>query len=157
MLNMEIKELPATRVAAIRHVGPFCDLKPSFEKICAWGGAAGVFGPTTRVVGIFHDDPRSTPEAELRSDAAVTVDAGVTPEADSGVTIHEIPAGAYAVGVFKGPYENLESAYSWIFGTWASESGQTLLPQASFEVYLNDPTSVAPSELLTEICLPIKR
>ncbi len=156
MLNMEIKELPAVRVATVRHVGPFCDLKPAFEKICAWGGQAGVFGPTTRVIGIFHDDPQSTAAAELRSDACVTVGDDVTPSADSGVTIREIPAGTYAVGVMKGPYEQLESAYKWIYSTWASEPGRTLLPQASYEVYLNDPTSVPPSELMTEICVPIQ-
>lgn len=155
MLNMEIKELPAIRVATVRHVGPFEGLKPAFEKICGWGATAGVFGPDTLIIGMFHDDPRTTPAAELRSDAGVTVADSVTPDADSGVVIGEMAAGTYAVGVMKGPYEGLKAAYDWIYSTWASESGQTLAPATSYEIYLNDPTSVDPSEILTEIRIPL--
>lgn len=64
MLQMDIQDLPELQVARVRHVGAFCDLAGAFERISAWAGARGLFGPDTRVLGIFHDDPKVTPEED---------------------------------------------------------------------------------------------
>lgn len=153
---MRIDTLSSIRVAAVRHVGPFQELKGAFEKVCGWAGAKSLFGPGTKVIGIFHDDPKSTPAAELRSDAAVTVNDSIEADPDSGITITEVPGGTYAVGILKGPYEGLEAAYTWIYQEWLPEAGHRPLPQASYEVYLNDESQVPKSELLTAIHIPIE-
>ena len=64
MLQMDIQDLPELRVARVRHVGPFCDLAGAFERIGAWAGARGLFGPGTPVLGILHGDPKVTPEED---------------------------------------------------------------------------------------------
>jgi AraC family transcriptional regulator len=155
MLDMQILELEPLRVAAVRHVGPYPELGPAFQKVCEWAGRNQLFGPTTRVLGIFHDDPKSTPPAELRSDACVTVADSVEAEADAGIAIAEVPGGRYAVGTLKGPYEKLQGAYEWFMGTWFPQSGETPKDGPCFEVYLNDATSTPPEELLTAIHVPL--
>lgn len=154
MLQMDIQDLPELRVARVRHVGPFCDLAGAFERISAWAGARGLFGPDTRVLGIFHDDPKVTPEAELRSDAAVTVGPDVEGEGD--IEIAAVPGGAHAVGVLEGPCEKLHEAYAWIHSTWLPTSGREVAGGACFEVYLNDARSVAPEEIRTAIHVPLR-
>lgn len=154
---MQVQDLSGLRVAAVRHVGPFKELAPAFAKVCAWAGQKSLFGPDTRVIGIFHDDPKSTPEQELRSDAAVTVDASVEADGDAGVEVSEIASGRYAVGVLKGPYEGLQAAYSWIYREWLPSSGHTEADGPSYEVYLNDAESTPPDELLTAIHIPLQK
>ena len=157
MLDMKIKDLAPIRVASVRHVGPFTELKPAFEKVCGWAGANQLFGPNTRVLGVFHDDPKMTPENNLRSDAAVTVDDSVEGDPSQGIEITKVEGGLYAIGVFKGPYEGLVKAYEWMFGPWAASSDHEPLPRASYEVYLNDASTVAQEELLTAIHIPVRR
>lgn len=151
---MDIRDLPELRVASVRHVGPFTELTGAFGRISAWAGARGLFGPDTRVLGVFHDDPKVTPPAELRSDAAVTVGADVEGEDDIAITT--VPGGTYAVGMLKGPYEKLHEAYAWLHGTWLPASGREVAEGPCYEVYLNDARSVAPEEILTAIHVPLR-
>jgi effector-binding domain-containing protein len=56
---------------------------------------------------------------------------------------------------YKGPYDGLEPAYKAL-GKWVTENGYTpLTPQR--DIYLNDPATVPPEELLTEILWPVKK
>jgi AraC family transcriptional regulator len=70
-MEVEVKQVDELRVAALRHVGPYPGLGEAFARLSQIAGAAGLFRPGVFMLGIFHDDPRTTPEAELRSDAAV--------------------------------------------------------------------------------------
>ena len=45
--------------------------------------------------------------------------------------------------------------YDYLYGTWLAQSDQIPGEQPSYEVYLNDPTQVAPEELLTEVHIPL--
>lgn len=154
MLDMEIQDRPALRVACVRHVGPFTELAPAFQTICGWAGAQGLFGPDTRVIGLFYDDPKVTPAPELRSAAAVTVDRAL--EVPEGIEFDEVAGGAYAVGIHKGPYEGLHAAYTWIFGEWLPGSGREPAEAPTYEIYLNDASQTPPSELLTAIHIPLR-
>ncbi len=157
MLNMQVQDLSALRVASVRHVGPYPELAPAFEKVCAWAGQNSLFGPNTRVIGIFHDDPQSTPSAELRSDAAITVESSVESDQTAGVTVIEIQGGRYAVGILKGPYEGLQAAYNWIYREWLPSSGHTEADGPSYEVYLNDAATTPPANLETAIHIPLQK
>ena len=64
MPEMDIQDLPELRVTRVRHVGPLCDLAGAFERISAWAGAPGLFGPCTGVLGILHGDPKVSPEED---------------------------------------------------------------------------------------------
>jgi AraC family transcriptional regulator len=55
----------------------------------------------------------------------------------------------------KGPYSDMRAAYEWLYGTWLVQSGREAVDAPVFEEYLNSPKETAPSELLTEICLPL--
>jgi len=105
------------------------------------------------LLAIFHDDPESTPAAELRSDAGITVPEGAPLPA--GLVELRLPAGRYARAVHVGPYERLGDAWARFMGEWLPASGQRVGPGVSYEIYTNDPRTVPKEELRTEMYIPL--
>ena len=152
-LTVEIKKLPAMRVACVRHVGPYDQCGTAWGKLCQLAGQYGLFGPDTRMIGLGHDDPVITPPEKIRYDACITVPdtfAG-TPE----LPVHVIEEAEYAMALVKGPYTNLAPAFAYVCGVWGPDSGREFAGAASIEFYLNDPGQTPPEELLTEIGVPL--
>ena len=74
---------------------------------------------------IYHDDPKVTPAEKLRTDVCMVMPVQVAPKGDVG--FKTLPAGRYAIFLYKGTYDNL-----------------------------NNPCETAPEELLTEIYIPVE-
>jgi AraC family transcriptional regulator len=150
MMDVEIRTMPELRVATVRHVGPYNQIPQAFERLGAIAGRAGlVHQPGMLMVAIYHDDPDSTPQNELRSDAAISVPDGVPlPE---GLAEQRIPAGRYAVAVHVGPYEQLGDAWARFMGEWLPASGQRVGTGSSYEIYRNDPRTTPKDQLVTEM------
>ncbi len=150
---VEIKTLPPQRVVFLRHAGPYDQVGATWGKLSAWAGPRGVFGPSTRFIGVSYDDPQIAAPEKLRYDAAITVSRPVQPEGEFGVT--DIAGGDYATLMHKGPYETLGRAYQVLLGAWLPQSGRELRDVPCFEVYLNSPQTTRPEELLTLIHVPV--
>jgi AraC family transcriptional regulator len=116
--------------------------------------ARNLVDEATRFIALYHDDPQSVPDADLRSEAGMTVPADVTDS--EGVTIRDLPASRVAVLRFKGPYAELEAAYTWLYREWLPASGEEPDNQPPREDYLNDPKALPPSEWLTDVMIPLR-
>lgn len=149
-----IRETPALRVAALAHHGDYIRIGSTFERLMAMAAGQNLLGPWTRSFGIYHDDPASTPREALRADACVTLPDGLSPAGD--LQLREIRGGRYAVTLHVGPYAELHFPYTWLYGTWLPKSGEEAAHAPSIEEYLNDARVVPPSELRTEIWLPLR-
>jgi AraC family transcriptional regulator len=117
-------------------------------------GKEGWRGGDTQFIGLSHDDPEVTTPGKLRYDACVTVAEHFPPQGEIGVQI--IPGGEYAVTTHLGPYEKLNETYARLMGQWLPRSGRELGDAACFEVYLNDPNSTEPADLVTDVYVPLK-
>jgi AraC-like DNA-binding protein len=62
----------------------------------------------------------------------------------------------YARTTHFSPYHQLGETYSSFLGQWLPRSGRELRTAPCFEVYLNDPQSTDPEDLLTDIYAPLK-
>jgi DNA gyrase inhibitor GyrI len=142
------------RVAFVRHVGPYQECGAAWEILCVFAAQHGLFSPTTLRIGIGHDNPDVTPPEKLRYDACVTVDDQF--QATGEVGVQELPGGQYAILTLKGPYSGLPEAYRWLFYDWLPRSGRELRSAPCFEVYVSNPASTAPEDLVTEIYLPLE-
>jgi AraC family transcriptional regulator len=49
----------------------------------------------------------------------------------------------------------MHKAYQWLFSEWLPTSGRQLRDGLMFEDYLNNPRDVPPTELVTEIYMPL--
>ena len=155
-LKSEIKSIPARNVIYIRLSGDY--------KLNDYGGTwgrlwqfikeqklpMGDFSPLC----IYHDDPKVTPAEKLRTDVCMVMPVQVAPKGDVG--FKTLPAGRYAIFLYKGPYDNLQAVYDTIYGKCLPEMECTLRDEPSAERYLNNPCETAPEKLLTEIYIPVE-
>ncbi len=152
-MEVQIEHKAPMRVAFMRHVGPYSEVGATWDRLLPVLGKEGLLGGHSLFIGICHDDPEITPQAKIRYDACVTVDASFTAEGEIGVQV--IPGGAYAHTTHFGPYHTLGETYTKLLGQWLPRSGYELRPTPCFEVYLNDPQSTDPEDLLTDIYAPL--
>lgn len=155
-MDAQIKSLPPLRVVFIRAQGPYNQSAESaWQKICAWAGPKGLFGPKTQFIGVNYDDPDITPPDKIRYEACLTTDREILPEGDVGV--QEVGNGTYAITLVKGPYTGLSDGYAALCGEWVPKKGYKLRSGPSLEFYLNDPGNTKPDDLLTEVCVPVEQ
>ena len=64
--------------------------------------------------------------------------------------------GLYARLRYKGPYADMKGAYRWLLGVWLPQSGHEPDDAPVFEAYLNSPQHAPPTELLTDIHMPLR-
>jgi AraC family transcriptional regulator len=147
------RDTPPILVAALSHRGDYQTINATFQRLSTIAAGQGFFGPTTRAFGIYYDDPSATPRDALRSHACITVPDGWTPSGE--VQLREIRGGRYAVTLHVGPYPELQRVYTWLYGTWLPQSAEEPADAPCVEEYLNDARIVPPTELRTEIWLPL--
>jgi AraC family transcriptional regulator len=152
-MDVTIKDIPAYRVAAVRHVGPYAQISQAFARLGALAGPAGLIGHGAIMLAIYYDNPESTPPQNLRSDAALTIaDDARLPE---GLLEMHLPAGRYAMTSHVGPYEQLGDVWARFIGEWLPASGERLADTPSYEIYRNTPADVPADRLVTELYLPL--
>ncbi len=152
-MDITIKEMPALHVVTVRHVGPYNRISEAFSRLGQLAGAAGLMGPGGAMLAVYHDDPETTPDAELRADAALVVPADA--KVPDGAGELWLPAGRYATTTHVGPYEQLGDAWARLMGEWLPRSGHRLADGVSYEIYRNTPADVPKSELRTELYAPL--
>jgi AraC family transcriptional regulator len=152
-MDATIVFFPPTRVAYVRHVGPYATCHAAWSALCGWAGPKGLLGPQVRVIGISHDDPEVTPPEKIRYDACITVSDDVAAEGPVGVM--DIGGGDYAMALHAGPYSGLHQSYAELCGVALPKLGREPGYAPSLEIYLNDPAVTPPQDLRTEIYIPL--
>ena len=152
-MKVKIENREPVRVAFMRHVGPYGEVGATWDKFLPVLGKDGLLGGDSLIVGICHDDPEVTWPDKIRYDACVTVDETFQPSGDIGVQV--IPGGDYALTTHFGPYDKLGETYTELLGQWLPRSGRELRSTPCFEVYLNDPQSTEPEDLITDFYAPL--
>jgi len=153
-MKVAIEHRNPIRVAFMRHVGPYDEVGETRDRLMPLLGKEGLLGGDTHFIGICHDDPDVTPKDKIRYDACVSVDKSFQPWGEIGV--QTIWGGDYAVTTHFGSYNGLGETYTRLLGQWAPRSGRELGTNPCFEIYLNDPQSTEPEDLLTDIYAPLR-
>ena len=56
-MQVEIRELPAQRLATVEHRGPYNRISEAFARLGQIAGPAGLFGPQAAMIALYFDDP----------------------------------------------------------------------------------------------------
>jgi len=152
-MDVNIKQMKALRVAVVHHVGAYSRISEAFGRLGDLAGRASLLDAKPTMLALYHDDPETTPESELRSDAGIVVPENATLPA--GLAERRLPAGRYACTMHIGPYEQLGDTWSRLMGQWLTGSAERLAESPSFEIYLNTPADVPKAELRTELYMPL--
>ena len=152
-MHVEIRELPAQRLATVEHRGPYNRINEAFARLGQIAGPAGLFGPQAAMIALYFDDPESTPASELRAEAALSVPADKVLPPTVGENL--LPAGQYACTMHEGGYDRIGDTWARFMGQWLPQSGHRLADSPSFERYLNTPMDVPVDQLRTELYIPL--
>jgi AraC family transcriptional regulator len=151
---VEIVTLPAIHCASLPHKGSYMLISRAFERLFAAAGPAGLVTRQSRMIGVYYDDPDAVDIDELRSAACIAMAEGVA--LPSGLEVVDTRGGAFAKLSYKGPYADMRDAYRWLMGVWLPASGHEAADGPMLEEYLNSPADTAPTDLRTDIHLPIE-
>jgi AraC family transcriptional regulator len=154
MYDVGIETISPKTLIAVEHRGPYMNIGKSFDLLFTTLAQRGLIRPDLPMVGVYLDDPTSVPESELRAQACVAVNEPVA--ADAPLVSTQVRGGDHAVLKYKGPYGDMHAAYSWLYGQWLPSSGREAADAPVFEDYLNSPRDTPPTELRTDIYLPLK-
>ena len=151
-VEVRIETLESIQVARIRHVGPYAEVGPCFERLFRWAAAIGV--PTGRVLSLSWDDPETVTPDRLRSDACVELRTDQEPP--PGIVVGPVGGGRYAVYRLAGPYEGISEAYRRVFGEWLPGSGESTDDGPCMEIYRKTQAETPPEQLVTDLCVPLR-
>ena len=152
-MEVQIKEVEKMRVACVEHVGPYNQISTAFARLGELAGPAGLFSVASGMVGLYYDDPESTPAADLRADAGLVVSGEC--KIPKGLRERWIDAGTYACTVHIGPHTQLGDVWARFLGGWLPQSGYRMADTVSFEMYRNSPQDTDPAKLCTELYIPL--
>lgn len=154
MYDVGITHVAPKALIAVAHRGSYMAIGKSFDLLFTTLAQRNLIRPDLRMIGVYLDDPTSVPEAELRSQAGVVVNEPVA--VDAPLFSAHIRGGDHAVLKYKGPYGDMRAAYDWLYGQWLPSSGRDVADAPVFEEYFNSPRDTPPTELRTDIYLPLK-
>ncbi|MDE1992420.1 MAG: AraC family transcriptional regulator [Rhizobiaceae bacterium] len=154
MFDVTLRTIPSIPLIGVAHSGSYMEIGRAFETLFGTLYARGQARPEMQMIGVYLDDPDIVPAEKLRSYACVT--AGDETPADEPLERRSVAGGEYAVLRHKGPYADMYKAYQWLYAEWLPVSGRQLRDALMFEKYLNNPREVPPTELLTEIYMPLQ-
>ncbi|MCR9135100.1 MAG: AraC family transcriptional regulator [Alphaproteobacteria bacterium] len=153
MFTVEMKQIPARRLAAIFHKGAYMDSGSCYKNLASTASSLQLWPEVQGMIGVHYDDPNVVAEADLRCHAGLVISPSTTlPE---GLEEVHLAGGDHAVLRFKGPYTAIKIAYDYLYGEWLPHSGRDPADAPCYESYLNAPVDTRPDDLLTDICLPI--
>ena len=152
-MEVRIEMFDDIGVGRVRHVGPYTEVGPCFDRLFAW--AASIGARPGRCLLLSHDDPEVVPPERLRSDACLELETDVSPPA--GISLDSVGAGRYAVYTHRGPYAGIATAFQRLIVAWLPESAEEAdFGRPCVEIFRNSPVDTAPSDLLTDLCVPLR-
>ena len=152
--NIAIQFQPPCRFACLEHHGSYMQIGETMGKLLQILETKDSLASSWEPTGFFYSDPSIVPTEKLRSLAGVSIsDDMMLPV---GVDEHWAPSGQYAILRYQGPYDDMKTAYQWLYGFWLPNSGFKVSNHPVQERYLNSPADVSPSDLLTDIVIGIQ-
>ena len=154
-MQVKIVNLPAARVAYMRHIGPYGASVNRFwkESFFPWRAANGL--DQAACYGIGHDDPNVTKAAQCRYDACVEVPESFVAKSPASIAV--LPGGRYAVADFRGTVADVSVAWTTLLRDWLPASGMQADGRPCFEYYPTDAFFDAASGVFgCQICMPVR-
>jgi len=153
-ITAEIIQLDKTEVLYIHEFGYYAKASENaWEKMSYLIKNNNIISSNLEFFGIIHDDDTITDRIDCRYDACIS---GFNHFSNMDAYPKKEIVGKYAKFIHKGSYKSINTTYDAIFRTWLLESDYELEITPIIEKYLNNPKEVEPTELLTEIYIPIK-
>jgi effector-binding domain-containing protein len=155
-MTVEVIEVPPLKVLGITRTGKY-EIIPEllgqvFQHAMSKGAQFG--GPPMFVCHERSGEEVKKANEDGTAEVEIAVPIAGDVEGSGEIRSYELPGGKMARLVHKGPYEKMELTYNQLWA-WLCENDRKLTGNIR-EAYLNDPRTVGPDEILTEILAPIE-
>lgn len=156
-MQISVTYMKPTAVLFARATGPYeTSVQVAWGRMLSWLDEQRVRKRTPRGFGIINDNPRASDPDVRRYDACVELQPGLTTDPSSGIGRKMTPGGAYAVARIRGPHKVISDAFKHLRNVWVPEHGLRIdANRPHLEIYLNDPATTDPLNLLTDVCVPV--
>lgn len=145
--NVEPRHIAAVRIRTnLSRIAD--DIGAGFGTLMQGLGRSGAT-PSGAPLTVYHD----VIDQETDGDIEICVPVDPAFRGDAEVYGRRLEGGAVATTVHLGPYEKISPAYQTLAG-WIADNGYEIAGPPR-EIYLNDPTRVAPAELETRVEYPV--
>lgn len=154
-MKIDIKTLPTTRIAAVKHRGDPERLQFSLATLITWANANQLKMIPGEAFGIAYNDPDQVPAEEFKFDIGIKVSDKQAIN-DQNVCEMTLEQGRFAVARHLGSLRDVGNTVKKLYLQWLPESGESLRDHPVVFQYHNFETDVPESALITDICLPIE-
>lgn len=153
--NIEVTNLEPIKVAGLHHTGNYSGIGAAFGRLAEWAGKTNYWAKQPRMIGIYHDDPDTTPTAELRSTAALE-DKGA-PALAPGMEHYTVSGGKYLVMTAEVVMAEYGKAWQKVYSL-VVERGLQEDARDHYELYVScvDSTQGEDSPWIVEFRVPVK-
>ncbi len=156
MTKIEITDVPAMNVLGTKQIGTYALIPELLMKVFSYiqQEKATIAGPP---IFLCHEtSPRAVREANENGTAVVEVAWPVSEpvKGTAEIPTYILPGGRMAHVIHKGPYEACEPTYLALFA-WIEKRDLTICGPVR-EMYPNDPRTVPPEEIITDIYVPVR-
>jgi AraC family transcriptional regulator len=147
-----IKDMESFSYAAMEFTGSFEKMEQSIGLFMQEFFKQGL-QPAGTLLGVYYNDPAQVKEEELKW----AVGFPVAKESNVLAPLKKVETTfkKAAVYLYTGPYEKMDKAYEKIFKHIEDKGCKVAWP--CYDKYLNDPRTVKPEELKTEIIVPVEK
>lgn len=149
-----IVTLARTKVAFVRHLGPYEQVSPQhFKRLTEWARRRGLAGDPPTLLGVAHDAPGLTPADKLRFDCCIQVRDRF--DADGDIAFQRLPGGLYGLTDYVGSWD-LGPVYMSIIQRLRANHSIAVIGLPAIEIYRT--TRIGPSHGLASvsIAIPVK-
>lgn len=151
--SIEVRELEPIQVGYLTHIGNPEGVGGVFEELIRWAFPRGLMNETTRMMTVYHNSPKITPEDKLRMSACIVLDRPVA--MSNGVGLRTVPGGKHVVAQYEIGLEDFQRAWEANF-VWLSEKGVKVRGQEPFEIYYNDYREHPEKKCRVDMCIPVE-
>ena len=152
-IEIEIKDIKPFKYVCIEETGSFDKMEESIGTLWMEAGKQGL-QPAGAMFGIYYNDPGNTPEAEWKWEVGFKVAGDV--KVQEPLKLKEWTHTKVATYVAYGPYEETEGKY--YPALYAKAANMGYVPGGpSMSIYHNDPNTVKPEEIKTELVIPVEK
>ncbi len=153
-METRIEQLPALRLATLRHVGPYNQIGKTFEQLSPVVARAGLFTlPGAMMLATYGGEP-DAPPGTPGARAAISIPEG-TPIPE-GLEEMRVEAGSYFTHTHIGGFENLGDVWTEVTDVALPASGYRNRPGPALEIYRSDMRTTPKEELRTDLMMPVR-
>ena len=156
MSEVTIVEVKPVTVLGMRKTGSYKEIPAMMGSVYGYAMSAGIklTGPAYYIAHELSEDEAKKADAAGTADLEVAFPVVGSGKGSGEFKVYDLPGGNMAKIVHKGPYEGMSPTYGKLFA-WMAENHKKIAAPIR-EAYLNDPSTVKPEDLITEIYAPIE-